>query len=115
MTDKPLSDERLAELNRRELYTYLLDILSDYQLPGGKLDGHRLISDLATAKMVRERRATGCPEGYAIVPVEPTPAMQNAMLEAVTDGITIDDDIHRSIRHAYRAMLAASPEVKGGA
>jgi len=45
MTD--ISKER----NRVELYKYLLDILADYQLPGGKLDGHRLITDLANAKL----------------------------------------------------------------
>ena len=46
--------------------------------------------------------------GCAVVPVEPSEAMQDAMLEAVKDGIAVDDDAHRSIRHGYRAMLAAA-------
>lgn len=43
-----------ATPTKTELYGYLLDILAEYQLPGGKLDGHSLITDLATAKRFRE-------------------------------------------------------------
>jgi hypothetical protein len=40
---------------------------------------------------------------------EPSEAMQNALIDAVKDGIAINDDVHRTARHAYRAMIAASP------
>lgn len=46
---------------------------------------------------------------WKIVPKEAAEAMQVAMQEAVVDGITINDDTKRTMRHAYRAMLAASP------
>ena len=42
------------EGTKLELYTRLLEILSEYQLPGGKLDGHSLMTDLATAKRFRD-------------------------------------------------------------
>ena len=42
-----------AGKSKTELYAWLMDILSEYQLPGGKLDGHSLITDLATAKRFR--------------------------------------------------------------
>ena len=42
-----------AGKSKTELYVWLMDILSEYQLPAGKLDGHSLITDLATAKRFR--------------------------------------------------------------
>ena len=35
------------------LYIWLMDILNEYALPGGKFDGHSLITDLVTAKRFR--------------------------------------------------------------
>ena len=46
--------------------------------------------------------------GMVVVPREPTKAMQDALIETVADGITINDDANRTARHAYRAMLDAA-------
>lgn len=47
-------------------------------------------------------------ENMMMVPREPTTAMQDVMLEAIKDGITINDDVHRSMRHVYRDMIEAA-------
>ena len=55
-------------------------------------------------------------QGLVIVPREPSEAMQDALIEAVKDGITINDDAHRTARHAYRAIVAtATPSTDPGA
>lgn len=46
---------------------------------------------------------------WKMVPIEPTEAMWSAGLEAIKDGLTINDDAERTVRHAYRAMLAVVP------
>ena len=49
------------------------------------------------------RRAEAVPEGYKLVPIEPTKEMQKAALRADDDAFGVG---------IYKAMLAAEPEVK---
>lgn len=53
---------------------------------------------------------------FVLVPVEPDDGMTYAGLEAFKDGLVINDDAERTVRHAYRAMIAArpSPSVDAG-
>lgn len=51
-------------------------------------------------------------EGWVLVPREPTEAMAGAGWRVVRDGIAINDDCDRTMRHAYRAMIAAAPSSK---
>lgn len=48
---------------------------------------------------------------HVMLPREPTKAIQDALIDAVRDGIAINDDTHRTARHAYRAMIQAG-EIK---
>lgn len=67
-------------------------------------------ADIASLAEQWNRRAAAPSTGdWLTVPREPTEEMQNAMYQAIVDGITINDDTHRSVRHGYRAMLAAAP------
>ncbi|MHC9014482.1 hypothetical protein [Stenotrophomonas bentonitica] len=53
------------------------------------------------------RAALTPPEGFVLVPVEPTDAMQRAGAGVVCTDV-------EDIRQAWEAMLAARPEVSGG-
>lgn len=59
--------------------------------------------------------APSVPEGWQLVPIEPTPQMNYAASE--TDAVCFDDDwkdtdkaIHNTFSTIYRAMLAAAPQ-----
>ena len=49
--------------------------------------------------------APGVPDGYALVPIDPTPEMLQAALKVATPG---------ALRAAWARMLAAYPAQKGG-
>lgn len=49
------------------------------------------------------------PEGYVLVPAEPTVAMVDALYQHTAYDV---DDEYMRLRQAYSAMLAARPEVK---
>lgn len=51
--------------------------------------------------------AQSVPEGWRLVPIEPTPAMITAMGNEIDEG-----QIFSSCREAYDAMLSAAPTVK---
>ena len=61
--------------------------------------------DAALARM----RTTAVPDGWKLVPIEPT----EDMLRAMTDPfIAINGDNRKAFEIAYTAMLSAAPEVK---
>jgi hypothetical protein len=65
------------------------------------------MSDLPnTPKSAALSQTAGVPEGWKLVPVEPTAAMCDAMRISVGDGI--------AMKPVYRAMLAAAPSASGG-
>lgn len=65
------------------------------------------MSDLPnTPKSAALSQTAGVPEGWKLVPVEPTAAMCDAMRISVGDGI--------AMKPVYRAMLAAAPAASGG-
>jgi hypothetical protein len=84
----------------------LVHILRDMRSP---LSLHAADRIEALERELASRSTIAAPGDWVWVPREPTEEMQAAILEAVKDGILINDDAERSIRHAYRAMLSASP------
>lgn len=50
------------------------------------------------------------PEGYKLVPVEPTQEMQDAGSNEMFGEITLSDHSRRATAYVYRAMLSAAPE-----
>ena len=59
------------------------------------------------ATRLDEPPAPSIPEGWKLVPIEPTQEMRNAW-----DSAPICEDDDAEFRRAYSEMLAAAPEVK---
>ena len=61
------------------------------------------------ARMTGAQPAPSVPEGWKLVPIEPT----EDMMEAMTDFfIAINGDCRKAFAQAYKAMLATAPEAK---
>lgn len=113
--DGDIDQERIAALEAELARCHArLEIDHLYRLEDNKLvrfevpmADRLLIPDAVTCRDAtiqefdRQRKAR---KDMVLVPREPTRAMQDAMLEAIKDGISI---AHRSVRHAYRAMIEA--------
>lgn len=56
-------------------------------------------------------QASKVPEGWKLVPVEPT----REMIEAGNDGFRSPESRRHTVSSCYRAMLAAAPSQEGGA
>lgn len=72
------------------------------------------VGDLRAARALLSRLRAGAQEGWKLVPIEPTLAMQNAgWREIDSQGFQTEDT---EVAPIYRAMLPAepSPEAKGG-
>lgn len=66
-------------------------------------------------KLQQAVKAQAVPEGFKIVPMEPTPEMIEAYFAAHLEWLEDDDaDITQPVANEYKAMLAAAP-VKDGA
>lgn len=62
---------------------------------------------LFVARAIQAERERPVPEGWKLVPIEPTPAMDSAGYDTVPSDMTIKTGVdHLDI---WRAMLAASP------
>jgi len=78
----------------------------DEAVEAGLYAAHESVFESLPAMVAAFHRALR-ERGCVVVPAEPTAEMQVAMHKAIVDGITINDDSMRSMRHAYRAMLEA--------
>lgn len=58
--------------------------------------------------IAQQALAVAVPDGYKLVPVEPT----RAMLDAAKTDLVRDGEIDPMLKGAYRAMLAAAQEVQ---
>ena len=71
------------------------------------LDEKTLLAAGYKAKLAALEGMTAAPEGYKLVPIEPTPAMINA---AHLCNPPESKKWHRMLREKYKAMLAAAQE-----
>ena len=92
-----------APAGEREALQRLLDDVRDVRNADDVAFGWDEAAEYFAAAWQRTQSA-GVPEGYALVPVEPTPEMVNAALENST-GI----DPRSIVIEDYKAMLAAAP------
>ena len=98
---KGLDDFCTCSKERYEAFSanpQLFEVKTLYALPGAQPKDEALWPTIANGMIT--------PDGWKLVPIEPTPTMITAALES-SHAI----NVHRA-EHCYRAMLAAAPEAK---
>jgi hypothetical protein len=74
-------------------------------MPG--FDRDKVNELIASAKRQRERQAVAVPDGWKLVPIEPTEAMLDDGQESLARVI---DPTFEDVLSAYKAMLSAAPD-----
>lgn len=111
-----MSDARAATDAVRDSVIDELQAMREKQTPGWRaMTVERAIDQMrADAARIRELEARQVPDGWQVVPMEPTRAMHDASNEVlgmpwrsvVPPGISHDDYVRQ---HEWAAMLAAAP------